>query len=128
MEIIFNRQIRSTCHGVFRTAIDRDNDGVVINVFYRHCRIKYYLKDHRAQRIETVVDDTYDFNVLCRVERLDDVVAKARDVNRRLLGTMRVGQGCVLASPAIERIAQPTVDDSGRRSPVLRFGARGSWR
>jgi hypothetical protein len=41
---------------------------------------------------------------------------------------MRVGQGCVLASPAIERIAQPTVDDSGRRSPVLRFGARGSWR
>ncbi len=122
MEIIFNRQIRSTTHGVFRTAIDRDNDGVVVNAFYRHCRIKYYLKDQRALRIETVVNDTYDFNILRRLEHINDVIAKARDVNRRLLDTMRVGQGCVLASPAIERIAQPTVDDSGRRAPALRFG------
>ena len=28
MEIIFNRQIRSVTKGVFRTAVDRDNDGV----------------------------------------------------------------------------------------------------
>jgi hypothetical protein len=34
----------------------------------------------------------------------------------------RVGQGCVLASPAFERIAHPTVDATGRRTPVLRFG------
>jgi hypothetical protein len=95
---------------------------VVINAFYRHCRIKYYLKDHRAPRIETVVNDTYDFNVLRRLEHLDDVVAKARDVNRRLLDTMRVGQGCVLASPALERVAQPTLTQDGRRAPALRFG------
>jgi hypothetical protein len=121
MEIIFNRQIRSTTHGVFRTAIDRDNDGVVVNAFYRHSRVKYYLKDHRALRIETVVDDTYDFNILRRLEHFDDLVAKARDVNRRLLDTVRVGQGCVLASPAIERLAQPT-RSGGRRAPAIRFG------
>jgi hypothetical protein len=86
------------------------------------CRIKYYLKDHRALRIETVVNDTYDLGILRRLEHLTELVAKARDVNRRLLDTMRVGQGCVLASPAIERIAQPTVDDGGRRAPALRFG------
>ena len=34
----------------------------------------------------------------------------------------RVGQGCVLASPAFERIAHLTVDATGRRTPVLRFG------
>ncbi|HEX2173377.1 MAG TPA: hypothetical protein VHL09_13140, partial [Dehalococcoidia bacterium] len=121
MEIIFNRQVRSTCHGVFRTAIDRDNDGVVVNAFYRHSRIKYYLKDRRALRIETVVNDTYDLGVLRRLEHFDEVTAKARDVNRRLLDTLRVGQGCVLASPAIERIAQPTLE-GGRRAPALRFG------
>jgi hypothetical protein len=114
MEIIFNRQIRSTTRGVFRTAIDRDNDGVVVNAFYRHSRIKYYLKDHRALRIETVVNDTYDLTVLRRLEHFNELIAKARDVNRRLLDTIRVGQGCVLASPAIERIAQPTVHDGGR--------------
>ena len=122
MEIIFDRQVRSTTHGVFRTAIDRDNDAVVVNAFYRHSRIKYYLKDRRALRIETVINDTYDLRVLRRLEHLPELIAKTRDTNRRLLDTMRVGQGCVLASPAIERIAQPTVDDGGRRAPALRFG------
>jgi hypothetical protein len=122
MEIIFNRQIRATTRGVFRTAIDRDNDGVVVNAFYRHSRIKYYLKDHRALRVETVVNDTYDLDVLRRLHHFPELIAKARDVNHRLLDTMRVGQGCVLASPAIERIAQPTIDDGGRRAPALRFG------
>ena len=36
MEIIFNRQVRCVTKGVFRTAVDRDNDGVVLNAFYRH--------------------------------------------------------------------------------------------
>ena len=47
---------------------------------------------------------------------------KARAANRRLLDTERVGQGCVLASPAFERIAHPTTSVDGRRAPALRFG------
>ena len=43
-------------------------------------------------------------------------------MNRRLLDTERVGQGCVLASPAFERIAHPTTTVEGRRAPALRFG------
>ncbi|MFR9781084.1 hypothetical protein ACL02O_34250, partial [Micromonospora sp. MS34] len=122
MEIIFNRQIRSTTKGVFRTAIDRDNDGVVVNAFYRHSRIKYYLKDQRALRVETVINDTYDISVLRRLQHLDEVITKARDANRRLLDTIRAGQSCVLANPVIERVAQPTLAEDGRRAPALRFG------
>ena len=59
MEIIFNRQVRCVTKGVFRTAVDRDNDGVVINAFYRHSRVKTYLKDGRALRVETVINDAY---------------------------------------------------------------------
>jgi hypothetical protein len=54
MEIIFSRQVRCVTKGVFRTAVDRDNDGVVINALHRHSRIKTYLKDGRALRVETV--------------------------------------------------------------------------
>jgi hypothetical protein len=122
MEIVFNRQVRSTTHGYFKTAVDRDNDGVVVNAFYRHSRIKYYLKDGRALRIETVINDTYDLGVLRRIEHLPELITKARDANRRLLDTIRVGQGCVLASPAFERVTQPTLTDNGRRAPALRFG------
>jgi hypothetical protein len=43
-------------------------------------------------------------------------------IKHRLLDTERVGQGCVLASLAFERIAQPTVTDDGTRAPALRFG------
>src|SRR5258708_19973816 len=56
MEIIFNRQVRCVTKGVFRTAVDRDNDGVVINAFYRHSRVKTYLKDGRALQLETVIN------------------------------------------------------------------------
>jgi hypothetical protein len=55
VEIIFGRRVRRDTIGTFRTAIDRrDNGGVLLNVFYRHSRIKQYLKDGRAMRIETV--------------------------------------------------------------------------
>jgi hypothetical protein len=55
VEIIFARKIRRDTTGVFRTAIDRrDNGSVLVNVFYKHSRIKQYLKDGRAMRIETV--------------------------------------------------------------------------
>ena len=122
MEIIFNRQVRCVTKGIFRTAVDRDNDGVVVNAFYRHSRIKTYLKDGRALRVETVINDAYDIGVLRRLEHFAELAAKARDVNGRMLQTMRAGQDCVLASPAIERIAHPSVNAEGRKTPALRFG------
>ena len=93
-----------------------------MNAFYKHSRIKQYLKDGRALRIETVINDPYDLSCQRRLHNLPDLQAKARAANRRLLDTERVGQGCVLASPAFERIAHPTTTVDGRRAPALRFG------
>ena len=59
--------------------------------------------------------------MLRRLAHLPELQAKARDVNRRLLHHEHVGQGCVLASPAFERIARLSLED-GRRAPALRFG------
>lgn len=106
---------------VFKTAIDRANQGVTVNIFYKHSRAKQYLKDGRAMRIETVVNDTTDLGVRRRLEHFDELSAKARAINHRIVEAERVGQGAVLASPAFERIAHPSVED-GRRAPALRFG------
>jgi hypothetical protein len=123
VEIIFACKIRRDTRGVFRTAIDRrDNGGVLVNVFYKHSRIKQYLKDGKAMRIETVVNAPRDLGFNARLPNLDELQAKARAANRRILETERAGQGTVLASPAFERIAHPSVDDDGRRTPALRFG------
>jgi hypothetical protein len=134
IEIIFGRRIRRPCRRrttkrsgrhrraeVFKTVIDRANQGVTVNMFYKHCRAKQYLKDGRAMRIETVINDTTDLGVLRRLEHFDELSVKARAINTRIVEAERVGQGAVLASPAFERIAHPSVQD-GRRAPALRFG------
>jgi hypothetical protein len=122
-EIIFKR---SPCGpkaaGVFKTAIDRHATAVTLNAFYKHSRIKQYMKDGRALRIETVINDAYDLGCGRLLPNLTELQARARDCNRKLLHAERAGQGCVLASPVFERIAHPTADAAGRRAPAMRFG------
>jgi hypothetical protein len=124
VELIFKRgQPRGRkAGGTFKTKVATYGTEVNVNAFYRHSRIKQYLKDGRALRIETVINDPYDLSCQRRLHNLPELQTKARAVNRRLLDTERVGQGCVLASPAFERIAHPTVTTEGRRAPALRFG------
>jgi hypothetical protein len=127
VEIIFGRHIRRDTKGVFRTAIDRpaigpDTGQVILNVFYKHSRIKQYLKDGRAMRIETVINSPRDLGCLARLPNLEALQSKARAANHRILEAERAGQGTVLASPAFERIAHPSADADGRRTPALRFG------
>jgi hypothetical protein len=121
IELIFGRKILPSTPGVFATRVVTRGVDVTINVGYKHSSCKQYFKEGRALRIETVVNDPADLGVLRRLAHLPELQAKARDVNRRLLDHEHVGQGCVLASPAFERIARPSITD-GRRAPALRFG------
>jgi len=121
IELIFGRKILPSTPGVFATRVVTRGVDVTVNVGYKHSRSKEYFKEGRALRIETVVNDPTDLGVLRRLAHLPELQAKARDVNRRLLHHEHVGQGCVLASPAFERIARPSQVD-GRRAPALRFG------
>jgi len=121
VEIIFGRKILPSTTGVFATRVVTRGVDVTINVGYKHSRTKEYFKEGRALRIETVVNDPTDLGVKRRLVHLPELQAKGRDVNRRLLDHEHVGQGCVLASPAFERIARPSITD-GRRAPALRFG------
>ena len=64
---------------------------------------------------------TQFIGVLRRLEHFGELIAKARDLNRRMLQTMRAGQDCVFASPSIERVAQPCLPRMAG-GPALRFG------
>ena len=126
IEIIFDRQVRTgkqrATQGTFKTKVITRGTEVTINAFYKHSRIKQYLKDGRALRVETVVNAPGDLGCQRRLRHLDELQARARAVNARLLHTERAGQGCVLANPVFERIAHPTVDAEGRRATAMRFG------
>jgi hypothetical protein len=127
VELLFRRGQRSgrptnPPDGGFKTKIDRCCELVTLNVFYRNSRLKQYLKDGVALRIETVVNDPKDLRCNRLLANLPQLQDKARAINNRLLDTETVGQGTTLVSPVIERITKPTVTDDGRKAPALRFG------
>jgi hypothetical protein len=127
VEILFKRGPRGRkpkdqAGGTFRTAIDRNCQGVTINAFWRHSRVKQYLKDDRALRVETVVNSPEDLGCARRLHHLPELQSRARAINARLLETEKAGQECVFDSPAFAQISQPTLTQDGRRAPGLRFG------
>ena len=126
VEIIFGRRIvtgkQRATRGTFKTKVITRGTDITINAFYRHSRIKQYLKDGRALRIETVINSPTDLRIGRRIACLTELQDAGRAINGRLLDTERAGQGCVLANPVFERIAHPTVDAEGRRATAMRFG------
>ncbi len=121
VKLIFSRQIRKTTQSEFATKVVTRGTDVTTNVFYKHSRIKEYLKEGRALRIETVVNSPTDFGVQRRLCNLAELVNKAKAANRRLLDVQRAGQGCAIETVLWERISQPSLEE-GRRTGAIRFG------
>ena len=126
VEIVFGRRIingkQRATGGTFKTKVITRGTEVTINAFCRHSRIKQYLKDGRALRIETVINSPTDLRIGRRLHNLGELQDAGRAINDRLLHTERAGQGCVLANPVFERIARPSVTADGRRATAMRFG------
>jgi hypothetical protein len=128
VELLFRRGRRSGWDsnpppgGGFKTKINQYCDLVTLNVFYKSSRLKQYLKDGVALRIETVINSPKDLRCNRQLHNLPELQAKARAINARLLETETVGQGTALVSPVIERITRPTLTGEGRKAPALRFG------
>lgn len=122
VQLIFARQVRKNTAGIFSTKIDnRGTEQMTINVFYRHSRIKEYLKESRALRIEFVCNAPADLGCQRRLEHLPELQAKARAANHRLLTMQRAGQGCAIETALLERVQQPSIKE-GQRTGALRFG------
>lgn len=121
VKLIFDRRIQRNTPGTFATKVVTRGTQVAVNVFYKHSRIKQYLKEGRALRVETVINTPTDLGCKRRLPHLDELQAKARAANRRLLTIQRVGQGCAIETALLERISQPSLQE-GQRTGALRFG------
>jgi hypothetical protein len=94
---------------------------VRLDLHYKHSRVKQYLKEGRALRIETVINDPWDIGVKRRLAHLPELQEQALAINHRLLMLERAGQGCAIGSALFERIHQPYVRE-GQRTGAFRFG------
>ena len=118
--MVFARQLRRPTHHPYQSRIFSPGSDVKIDFRYKHSRVKQYLKDGRALRIETVINKPSDLDVLARIQHLPELVTKARQVNQRLLMIERAGQSCAIGSALFERIHQP--HHGAQRTGALRFG------
>jgi hypothetical protein len=123
VQIIFGSRASRAAGWEFSTRLLNRADQVTINLGFKHSRIKIYLKEDRALRVETVVNDPGDLGCKRSLEHLDELAVKARACNTRLMDAVTAGQGSgILANPVFERIARPSSDAAGRRVPAMRFG------
>jgi hypothetical protein len=121
MAAVFARQVRKNTPGVFRTRVFSPGTDVRIDFQYKRSRVKQYLKEGRALRIETVINDPADLRVHSRIAHLPELQAKARAVNQRLLTIERAGQSCAIGTALFGQLHQPYVRE-GQRTGALRFG------
>jgi hypothetical protein len=119
--MVFARQVRTTTAEAFRGRVFSPGTEVQMDFAYKHSRVKQYLKEGRALRIETVINKPWDLCIRSRLEHLPELVTKARQVNDRLLMIERAGQGCAIGSALFERIHQPYARE-GQRTGAFRFG------
>ena len=88
---------------------------------YKHSRIKQYHKEGRALRTETVVNDTYDFDVGRRLKNLEDLKSIGFAANRRLLRIQRISHDCSIGAQRLNDLHRPCIA-VGQRASALRFG------
>jgi hypothetical protein len=122
VSVVFaGRQVRKRSGERFQARIFSTGTEVRIDFRYKASRLKQYLKDGCALRIETVINNPDDLRVPRRLSNLPALVAKARQVNQRLLMIEQAGQSCAIGSALFERIHQP-YNREGQRTAALRFG------
>ena len=85
VSLVFARQLRRPTHHPYQTRIFTTGTEVRIDFRYKHSRVKQYLKDGRALRIEAVINKPSDLDVPARLHHLPELIDKARQVNQRLL-------------------------------------------
>lgn len=119
--LVFARRVQKNTPGIFRTRVFGAGTEVKVDFYYKKSRVKQYLKEGKAVRIETVINDPADIDVKRRLAHLPELQEKARAVNHRLLMIERAGQGCAIGSALFERIHLPYVRE-GQRTGALRFG------
>jgi len=121
VSMLFARRVQRNTPGAFSTRVFTEGTQVRIDFFYKHCRVKLYLKEGRALRIETVVNDADDLDILKGLAHLPEVQRAARHINARVLTMLRVGQSCAIENALFAGVSRPYLRD-GQRTGALRFG------
>src|SRR5437899_989739 len=119
VSVLFARRVQRNTQSIFRTRVFTQGTQVRIDFTYKHCRVKLYLQEGCALRIEMVVNDPGDLDLLKGLAHLPQVQRVSRQINARVLTMLRVGQSCAIENALFAGVSRPYVGD-GQRTGALR--------
>ena len=120
VQLIFDRGVRKTTPGSFRTRIITDGVIPSLHIDYKGTRIKQYHKEGQALRTETTINNTQDFYIGKSLHNLPALRKIGFQANRRLLETQRLTHDCLLAEEIFQQLNRPRIVNEQRAS-ALRF-------
>lgn len=121
VSLIFNRRVHRNTPGTFRSRIITEGVDPSLHVSYKSSKIKQYFKEHRAGRIETTINNTYDFGIGRSLKNLPALRAIGFQANRRLLEVEKLSQDCRIGERIFQQITQPQRLE-GQHAAALKFG------
>jgi hypothetical protein len=107
IQLIFDRQVRKTTPGRFRTRVV--TAGVVPSLYvdYKATRLKQYFKELLALRTETIVNNTGDFRLGRRLVNLPALREHGFAANRRLLDVQKASQDNLRGDQVFHEVTSP---------------------
>ena len=119
---IFGRRItKHTDAGLKTQILDHDLGQAVIRSEYKSSSIKQYARDDLVLRTETTSYHTPDLGVNKGVEHLRELRETMAAANDRYLDVQQDVLETFVDRGQLERLRQPTVSPSGRRTPGLKL-------
>lgn len=127
VSLVVDRQVinrgKHKTPGRFATEVITQDVIPRMQIHYKSSKVKAYLKERRALRVEATLNNANDFG-LHKTLHTDNWRALRRlgaDTNARFLAALGEGQPGLPDPATIESVVLPSVAD-GQRAPALRFG------
>jgi hypothetical protein len=125
VNIVFGRQIRRRgkhpTPGTFRTQVITDGVCPYLYLFYKKTQVKQYLKEGRALRTETTLNQPRDFGIGKELTNLAALVEVGYAANRRLLDAECISHHPADGAAALEALTSPVISTTCTRIPGMRF-------
>ena len=125
VNLVFGRTIRTKgkgqTPGTFRTQVITSGTCPYIYLFYKKTQVKQYLKEGRALRTETTLNQPRDLGIGKELTNLAAMAKAGYAANRRLLDAERISHDPAAGTAALETLTNPVISTTCTRVPGMRF-------
>ena len=125
VNIVFGRMIRQRgkyrTPGTFRTQVITSGTCPYLYLSYKKTQVKQYLKEGRALRTETTVNQPRDLGIGKELTNLAAMAKAGYTANRRLLDAECISHDPAAGAAALEMLTSPVISTTCTRVPGMRF-------